>query len=119
MTDERGDVTPDWIKKALTSERPQGKTQRGLAEALGVHASAVTHIITGKRAIKESEKPVIIGYFGFAPGPGEGVGSVETSSRLLQTALDLLKVGDIALAVRVAGRAVTMLRSVAPREGLK
>mgnify|MGYP002634165865 CR=1 FL=1 len=42
----------DWIREGL---RKPGKTQRGLAEALGVDASAVSRLLNGARQLKAAE----------------------------------------------------------------
>jgi repressor LexA len=39
-----------------------GKSKGGLAEAIGVRASAVSEILSGIRLIKASELPIITGY---------------------------------------------------------
>jgi transcriptional regulator with XRE-family HTH domain len=54
----------DWIRKGL--ERP-GKTQTGLARALGRSPSAVTHLLQGKRALKQREVPAVAQYLGVSP----------------------------------------------------
>lgn len=58
----------EWIKRGL--EKP-GKTQRGLASAMGVDPSAVSKMINGKRGIKSTELPKIERYIGEShPGAG-------------------------------------------------
>jgi hypothetical protein len=54
----------DWIKKGL--EQP-GKSQTGLAKALGRSPSAVTNLLKGKRDLKQREVATIARYLGTAP----------------------------------------------------
>jgi phage repressor protein C with HTH and peptisase S24 domain len=49
----------DWIRDGL---RKPGKTQKGLAEALGIDASQVTRLLKGERQLKVAELPRIAGY---------------------------------------------------------
>jgi hypothetical protein len=57
----------DWIKKGL--EQP-GKTQTGLARALGRAPSAITNLLKGTRDLKQREVETIARYLETAP-PGE------------------------------------------------
>jgi hypothetical protein len=62
-------LTVDDIREGLS--RP-GKTQKGLAAALGVDNSQISRLLTGKRHLRAHEIPIILGYLemGGAPGPG-------------------------------------------------
>jgi hypothetical protein len=48
-----------WIRDRLA--RP-GKTQRGLATALGLDPSAVSRLLTGQRQLRAAELPVVSAY---------------------------------------------------------
>jgi transcriptional regulator with XRE-family HTH domain len=63
----------DWIREGL--KRP-GKSQTGLAAALGRDKSAVSNIVKGKRQVKAHEIPLIADYLGLPPPVGYGA-SVE------------------------------------------
>lgn len=54
----------DWIREGLKKD---GKTQSGLAKALGRHPSAITDMLQGGRRLKADEIPVIAEYLGVAP----------------------------------------------------
>ena len=54
----------DWIRKGL---KKPGKTQTGLAQALGRSPSTVTNLLNGKRALKQREVPVVARYLGVSP----------------------------------------------------
>ena len=54
----------DWIRQGLA--RP-GKTQRGLAAALGVDASAVSRLLNGTRQLKAAEISLAAGYLELMP----------------------------------------------------
>lgn len=54
-----------WIKSAL--RRTPGKTQAGLAAALGIDASAVSKMLKGKRSIRASEIAPITAYLEQSP----------------------------------------------------
>jgi len=51
-----------WIKDRVRFLRPRGKTQTGLAMALGVDPSRVTEIVKGERQIKSSEVAPLAAY---------------------------------------------------------
>jgi transcriptional regulator with XRE-family HTH domain len=51
-----------WIKDRVRFLRPKGKTQTGLAAALGIDPSRVTEIIKGDRQIKSSEVAPLAAY---------------------------------------------------------
>ena len=51
----------DWIRRGL--ERP-GKSQLGLAEALGIHPSGVSRLLDGKRHLKANEIAQVKNYLG-------------------------------------------------------
>lgn len=53
------DPNIEWIRSGLT--RP-GKTQRGLATALGLDPSAVSRLLTGNRQLRAAEIPVVAAY---------------------------------------------------------
>ena len=59
----------DWIKKGL--EKP-GRTQAGLAQALGVDRAQATRLLQGKRALKVRELRAISAYLDSAPPTGAG-----------------------------------------------
>ena len=73
----------DWIRNGLT--RP-GKTQRGLATALGVDPSAISRLLAGTRQLRAAELPVVAAYLesqipsGFSPDitrePGRSAAAV-------------------------------------------
>lgn len=54
----------DWIREGLT--RP-GKTQRGLAAALGIDPSAVSRLLTGRRRLRADEIVAVAEYLGVRP----------------------------------------------------
>ena len=62
-------LTIDDIREGLS--RP-GKTQKGLAAALGLDNSQVSRLLAGKRNLRANEIPIILAYLemGGAPGPG-------------------------------------------------
>ncbi len=61
-----------WIKSAL--RRTPGKTQAGLAGAIGVDASAVSKMLNGKRRIRASEIAAIANYLEQSPAAVPGIG---------------------------------------------
>lgn len=56
----------EWIKQGL---KKKGKTQSGLAEAMGRYPSAITNLLKGKRELKQREVPVIARYLEVTPPP--------------------------------------------------
>ena len=62
-------LTLDEIRQGLAQP---GKTQKGLAAALGVDNSTVSRMLSGKRPLRAHEIPIILGYLemGGVPGPG-------------------------------------------------
>jgi transcriptional regulator with XRE-family HTH domain len=54
----------DWIRRALVET---GKTQSGLARALGRSPSAITDLLNGRRRLKAEEIPLIVDYLGVDP----------------------------------------------------
>lgn len=54
----------EWIRTGL---RKPGKTQRGLAAALGVDASAVSRLLSGARQLKAAEIAIIARYLEIVP----------------------------------------------------
>jgi len=65
-----GAMDTAWIKEAL--EQP-GKSQRGLALALGIDPSGVSRLLAGARDLKASELNALAGYLGVAP-PSQVIG---------------------------------------------
>lgn len=57
MQDDAG----KWIRQALAST---GKSQKGLASALGITQPQVSRLVNGKRMLRASEIPVLESYFG-------------------------------------------------------
>lgn len=57
-----------WIKERIRFLRPKGKTQTGLAAALGIDPSRVTEIIKGGRQIKSSEVAPLAAYLEMTVG---------------------------------------------------
>lgn len=57
--DHPNPITGEWLAKELDV---RGKSQAGLAEAMGKAPSAVNRIISGERQIKAAEVPVILEY---------------------------------------------------------
>lgn len=53
-----------WIKDGL--ERP-GKSAKGLADALGIHQSTISKIISGERKLRADELPIIARYLEVDP----------------------------------------------------
>lgn len=62
-------LTIEEIREGLS--RP-GKTQRGLAAALGVDNSQISRLLTGKRALRAHEVPLILAYLESNGPPPEG-----------------------------------------------
>jgi transcriptional regulator with XRE-family HTH domain len=56
----------DWIRRGL--EQP-GKTQAGLARALGRSPSAINNLLNGRRRLRADEIPAIARYLGVSPPP--------------------------------------------------
>lgn len=71
----------DWIRDGLAKP---GKTQRGLATALGLDPSAVSRLLTGARQLRAAELPVVAAYLdseapfpaGFATQPATPPGAM-------------------------------------------
>jgi len=60
MTDAANPISEtDWIRDGLAKP---GKTQRGLANALGLDPSAVSRLLTGGRQLRAAEIPVVAAY---------------------------------------------------------
>jgi transcriptional regulator with XRE-family HTH domain len=51
----------DWLRRGLDKH---GKTQQGLADALGIDRTGVTKMLSGKRSIKADELELISAYLG-------------------------------------------------------
>lgn len=79
MTDTVAQQFIDWISTNL--DKKAGKTQSGLAEALGVAHPQVTQLVKGKRDLKVREVPVVAKYLNVAPPawPGE----MQTGDRIV------------------------------------
>jgi phage repressor protein C with HTH and peptisase S24 domain len=60
----------DWIRRGL--QKP-GKTQRGLAAALGVDASAISRLLAGTRQLKAAEIEAVTRYLDEGVQPGASV----------------------------------------------
>ncbi|MGE0409334.1 MAG: helix-turn-helix domain-containing protein [Amphiplicatus sp.] len=87
-----------WIKAAL--KRTPGKTQVGMAEALGVNRSAVTRLLNGDRQLKFHEAEKIAAYLGVAlpiglsdrgrefAGPGAPMAAVSEDAPVYRAAAD-------------------------------
>jgi phage repressor protein C with HTH and peptisase S24 domain len=56
----------DWIRKGLAKP---GKTQAGLAGALGIHPSGVTRLLAGERQLKAAEIARAAAYLELDPAP--------------------------------------------------
>ncbi|MGF1625702.1 MAG: helix-turn-helix transcriptional regulator [Alphaproteobacteria bacterium] len=56
----------EWLRQGLSRA---GRTQRGLALALGVDASAISRLLHGQRRLRAHEIPVAARYLGLAPAP--------------------------------------------------
>lgn len=67
----------DWIRDGL--KRP-GKTQRGLAKAMGIDASAVNRLLAGNRQLKASEIEKAQAYLQDLPPPSAPKGIIEPLS---------------------------------------
>lgn len=63
MNDDDADWT-NWLSRGLARA---GRTQRGLALALGVDASAVSRLLRGQRRLRAHEIPVAARYLGLDP----------------------------------------------------
>jgi transcriptional regulator with XRE-family HTH domain len=57
-------MTKNWLKEGL---KRSGKTQRGLAKALGIDPSNASRLVSGKRRLKIEEIDVVLDYFGSGP----------------------------------------------------
>lgn len=66
----------EWIRRGLTRS---GKTQRGLAEALGIDPAGVNRMLKGLRQLRADEIPKVARYFGDTSPP---------ASLALSTSLD-------------------------------
>lgn len=60
---------PEWIKEQLTQS---GKSQRELADALGVDPSAVSRLLGGQRKLHDRELPLLMQFFNSPELPLEG-----------------------------------------------
>ncbi|MDR6431995.1 helix-turn-helix domain-containing protein [Brucella pseudogrignonensis] len=100
----------EWVASNL--DKKAGKTQKGLAEALGVAHPQITHLVKGTRDIKVREVPIIAKYLGVAPPswPVDITPNVDPEAeifRLLQQAegLDKRAVELASLAIEAAFQA--------------
>src|SRR5688500_5223908 len=64
---ENGAMDIDWIRKGLSKP---GKTQAGLAGALGIHPSGVTRLLAGHRQLKAAEIARAAAYLELDIAPG-------------------------------------------------
>jgi len=62
-----------WIRDGLTCP---GKSQRGLALALGLDPSGVSRLLNGKRALKAAEIEIVSRYLGVAPSASTGAAAI-------------------------------------------
>jgi len=85
---QNGDMTGNdfnltWIQDGL---RRPGKSQRGLALALGLDPSGVSRLLSGKRALKAAEIETVSRYLGVGPGAtgtdGEDISAPSVSGPL-------------------------------------
>ncbi len=51
----------EWLARRLEHMRP-GRSQRGLARAIGIPPSRASEIVSGKRRIAVTEVPAVAGY---------------------------------------------------------
>lgn len=74
------EMDTEWIRKQL--ERP-GKTQRGLAAAMGIDTTGVNRLLNGKRRLQASEIESVRAYFdGAAPRPAAIIPSPDAADRI-------------------------------------
>jgi len=89
----------DWIRDGLAQP---GKTQRGLAAALGIDPSAISRLLGGERQLRAAELPLVAAYLEAAipaglapetaavprdPAPGHATGAAGRDLPVLGTAL--------------------------------
>lgn len=74
------DDTLTWIKEGL---KKPGKTQRGLARAMGIDPTGVSRMLAGNREIKANEVPKIRAYLG-APLPKDDFHKGESNQNLVE-----------------------------------
>lgn len=87
-----------WIRAGL---RTPGKTQRGLADSLGIDASAVSRLLNGTRQLKAAEVVTIARYLGIVPpaelvpieGPDHGAAPLAYAPSAMHGPRDLPVVG--------------------------
>lgn len=56
-----------WIKRGLAAGKPYGKTQNGVADALGIAHPQITQLLKGVRQLKVPEIPKIAAYLELPP----------------------------------------------------
>ena len=59
-------ITGEWLGRAL---KERGKSQSGLAKALGKADPQISRIVNGERQIKAAEVPIILAYLSKPEGP--------------------------------------------------
>ncbi len=57
-------MNKNWLREGL---KRSGKTQRGLAKALGIDPSNASRLVSGKRRLKIEEIDIVLDYFGSGP----------------------------------------------------
>lgn len=95
----------EWIRKGL---QKHGKTQRGLAVALGIDPSGVNRILKGTRLIKADELKTIADYLD-EPLPPEALAGNRTappSSEALKADISIPLSGELPLSLPVYGVAM-------------
>lgn len=76
----------DDVKWIIDGLKSPGKTQRGLAQAMGIDTTGVNRMLKGKRAIKAKELPKIRAYLsGDATEPEGDANPVDNHQRLVAT----------------------------------
>ncbi|MEP4379777.1 MAG: S24 family peptidase [Alphaproteobacteria bacterium] len=91
----------DWIRDGLTKP---GKTQRGLAAALGVDPSAISRLLAGTRQLRAAELPVVAAYL--ESGIPSGLTPESAASAGIRTAAPVRPAGFGSRDLPVMGTAV-------------
>lgn len=95
----------EWIKEGLLKP---GKTQRGIAQAIGIDTTGVNRMLKGKRAIKAHELPKIRAYleipdpYGSKP-EAENNRAVDNSQRIVATPNQSGLVSRVEMPVNLSG----------------
>jgi len=90
-------MTLAWIREGL---KKPGKSQRGLAAALGIDPSGVSRLLAGTRELKAAELPKVEGYLGVRADLSE------TAAALPPAMLDIPSVAGMKRDLEVRGTAV-------------